>query len=55
MGILTLDENKMYALYSLRSSVESQLKWLCNMLGALMKRVNGTLRVDGEYAAWEYT
>ncbi len=54
MGVLKLDEAKMSALYSLRSSVGSQLKWLQNMLRAVMKSIGGGLYIDGEYAEWEY-
>ncbi len=54
MGVLALDENRMSALYSVRSSVGSQMKWLNNMLRAVMERVGGELDINGEYAEWEY-
>ncbi len=54
MGIVKLEEDKMMAVYALRSSVKSQLVWIKDKLKTVMKRIGGKLEVNGEYAEWEY-
>ncbi|MDO5398806.1 MAG: aminoacyl-histidine dipeptidase [bacterium] len=54
LGILELKEDKMTALYAVRSSVGTQRIWLCNMLKAVAESLGGTAEFDGIYSEWEY-
>ena len=54
LGVLELAEDKMTALYAVRSSVGTQRVWLCDMLSAVAESLGGTAEFDGIYSEWEY-
>ena len=53
-GILKEDNNKLTFTISLRSSVESSLKEITNMIEILANRFNACFKIIDEYPAWEY-
>lgn len=54
MGILRLEEDKLRAVYTLRSSVGTQKQWLSDMLGAAAEAHGGYAEFSGDYSEWEY-
>lgn len=54
LGILTTDENEMLASFCVRSSVESQKAMMVDRLENLMKQLDGTVDVMGDYPGWAY-
>jgi len=54
MGILRIVDDKMEMVYSVRSSVKTQKELLITKLRTLTEYVGGTIRIHGDYPAWEY-
>lgn len=54
LGILSLQENKLCADFSVRSSVESAKDILIEKLQAITKLAGGNCEVSGEYPGWKY-
>lgn len=54
LGILTTTEAELCAVFSLRSSVDSQLQMLKRRLACLMNQLGGRVTFEGEYTGWQY-
>lgn len=54
LGILATEQMEVRAVFSVRSSVESQKQWLWERLGSLMGLLGGEVTVSGDYPAWAY-
>lgn len=54
MGILTTDSMQVQAVFSVRSSVESQKKMLWDRLRSLMTMLGGSVSITGDYPGWAY-
>ncbi len=54
LGILRTEDHGMTAVYLLRSSVNSQRRWLESRLGSLVRILDGKVVKKGEYPAWEF-
>jgi dipeptidase D len=54
LGILNLSDHTVSFSYSVRSSVESEKQALIERISCLAEALSGTVRIDGDYPAWEY-
>ena len=54
LGVLRTEASVMTATFCVRSSVSSQKEMLHSRLKRLMDQLGGTLRITGDYPAWEY-
>jgi dipeptidase D len=54
LGILTTEDRTVTAIFSVRSSVESQKEMLWDRLRCLMDLLGGTVEVSGNYPGWAY-
>lgn len=54
LGILATAEQEVRAVFSLRSSVDSQMQMLKSRLSCLMTQLGGHVAFEGEYAGWQY-
>lgn len=54
LGILTTTDEELCAVFSLRSSVDSQLQMLKRRLTCLMQQLGGHVEFEGEYTGWQY-
>lgn len=54
LGVLRTEASVMTATFCVRSSVSSQKEMLHSRLKRLMNQLGGTLRITGDYPAWEY-
>ena len=54
LGILTTAEEELCAVFSLRSSIDSQKEMLKNRLTCLMAQLGGHVEFEGEYTGWQY-
>ncbi len=54
LGILTTDDDKLTAAFSVRSSIASQKRMLIDRLTALTEQLGGTVSVSGDYPGWEF-
>lgn len=54
LGILTTTDEELCAVFSLRSSIDSQLQMLKRRLTCLMKQLGGRVEFEGEYTGWQY-
>lgn len=54
LGILTTDNARVQASFSVRSSVDSQKRMLIERLECLMAQLGGTVDISGDYPGWEY-
>lgn len=54
LGVLRTEASAMTATFCVRSSVSSQKEMLHSRLKRLMDQLGGTLRITGDYPAWEY-
>lgn len=54
LGILSTAETELCAVFSLRSSVDSQLQMLKRRLTCLMNQLGGNVKFEGEYTGWQY-
>ena len=55
LGILQTSANEVTASFSVRSSVRSEKENLISQLECLMAVVSGSLEIQGDYPAWEYS
>ena len=54
LGILTTTDEELSAVFSLRSSIDSQLQMLKRRLTCLMNQLGGRVEFEGEYTGWQY-
>lgn len=54
LGILTTAEEELCAVFSLRSSFDSQKEMLKNRITCLMTQLGGHVEFEGEYTGWQY-
>ena len=54
LGVLSVRGSRLTALYTVRSSVRSKLKWLCQQINAAALCCGGELIIDGVYLPWKY-
>lgn len=54
LGILTTTEEELCAVFSLRSSIDSQKEMLKRRMICLMTQLGGRVEFDGEYTGWQY-
>lgn len=54
LGILTTTDEELCAVFSLRSSIDSQLQMLKRRLTCLMNQLGGRVEFEGEYTGWQY-
>lgn len=54
LGIMRLEEDKLFLQHSIRSSVTSKKKYVAMQVEGLLHLVGGMSEVKGEYPAWEY-
>lgn len=54
MGILRVQDNALELVFAVRSSLKSQKELLIKKITALVEYVGGTVRIYGDYPAWEY-
>lgn len=54
LGILTTDDTKLTAAFSVRSSIASQKRMLIDRLTALTEQLGGAVSVSGDYPGWEF-
>lgn len=54
LGILTTDDDKLTAAFSVRSSIASQKRMLIDRLTALTGQLGGSVSVSGDYPGWEF-
>ena len=54
LGILSVDDDKLVGICSVRSSVGSAKKDLADKIGYLTEFLGGEYFIEGEYPAWEY-
>lgn len=54
LGILTLTEDALTAVTSIRSSVGSRKEDLCTRVTMLVEMLGGEAEIEGDYPAWEY-
>lgn len=55
LGILHTDDSGLTAVWLVRSSINSQKKFIMNRLDSLASLIDAQIRTEGEYPAWEYT
>lgn len=54
LGILTTAEEELCAVFSLRSSIDSQKEMLKRRMACLMAQLGGRVEFEGEYTGWQY-
>ena len=54
LGILTTAEEELCAVFSLRSSIDSQKEMLKRRMDCLMAQLGGRVEFEGEYTGWQY-
>ncbi|MBE5956972.1 MAG: aminoacyl-histidine dipeptidase [Lachnospiraceae bacterium] len=54
LGVMKLDRDELRLSSSVRSSVGSKKAYLFNQLKMLIEYAGGTMKIHGEYPAWEY-
>lgn len=54
LGVLTMSENEMKMRFTIRSSVESQKRWLRHRLEGFMAFVGGSANARHDYPGWEF-
>lgn len=54
LGILTTTEEELCAVFSLRSSIDSQKEMLKRRMICLMTQLGGRVEFEGEYTGWQY-
>ena len=54
LGVLTTEEEVMQMRFTIRSSVESQKRWLCRRLESFMMFLGGRAEVRTDYPSWEF-
>jgi len=54
LGILTTGQDELIASFCVRSSAASQKAMLVDRLDCLSKQLGGSIRIHGDYPAWEY-
>lgn len=54
LGILTTTEDELCAVFSLRSSIDSQKEMLKRRMICLMTQLGGRVEFEGEYTGWQY-
>ena len=54
LGVLETKEDKMTALFLVRSGIASQKAWVNRKLRCLMELLDGFVEVDNDYPPWEY-
>ncbi len=54
LGILTTTDEELCAVFSLRSSLDSQKEMLKRRLTCLMMQLGGQVAFEGEYTGWQY-
>ena len=54
MGIFAAGQDGLHAVTSVRSSIATQKQMLLDRIGGLARLLGGSLRVTGDYPAWEY-
>ncbi len=53
-GLLSLKRNTLTFSNTVRSSVESQKRWICRKIRAAVESVGGTVREEGDYPGWAF-
>lgn len=54
LGILTTTAEELCAVFSLRSSIDSQKEMLKRRMACLMAQLGGRVEFEGEYTGWQY-
>lgn len=54
LGIMRLEQEKLFLQHSIRSSVTTKKKFVAEQVECLVKQFGGSVERKGEYPAWEY-